>query len=1042
MAPSNIFRLLGGFLVNCGDTTKTKQMLQNQFYIKTSVIILALIILYGCKTEPKTLIDFPSLSEQDKRLPENALASMEVADGLNLALFASEPMVTNPTNMAIDAKGRIWVCEARNYRLFANPDNSYDDTGDRILILEDTNGDGKADISKVFYQGVDINAALGIAVLGNKVIISVSPKVFVFTDEDGDDLPDSKEVLFSGIEGVDHDHGMHAFIFGPDGRLYFNFGNNGKQLLDQNGEVVLDMYGQEITANGKPYREGMAFRMDMDGTNLEVLGHNFRNPFEITIDSYGGLWQSDNDDDGNRGTRINYIMEYGNYGYRDLLTGASWQERRTGWENEIPKRHWHLNDPGTVPNLLQTGAGSPCGILVYEDDMLPQKFQNQLIHAEPGHNVVRAYIIAESEAGYTAKIENLVKSKDDWFRPDDVTIAPDGSLFISDWYDGGVGGHKAEDIAKGRIYRLSTDQEYRPVAIDPNTEDGATKGILSGNMDVFYQSWQKLHSMGEASEPILKGLIAKGGIAKARALWLALQIPTKSNEYIEMALKDEDPKFRIQGIRMARYKGKENLEKHLSFLANDQSSQVRRELAIALRHIGTETAAEQWADLAIQHTAGDRWYLEALGIGADLFPDLYFKAWKNKVGDNWKSEAGKKIVWRIAATQSVPMLVAVIEDRNIPSSELASYFRAFDFKDHPQKNNFLINMLAWDHPLQNQIQAYAIGQMDPAFVHGSAKHINMVKKVLPKIEGTPEWIMAIKNLDLKNQNEALFRVVLKGTNKDIGKESANMLFNNNGAPLIEKFLGSEAQESSKISVLDMLNGINNPTAIALLKKNITEEGLSHAVTRKMIETLGNTGSGQHELYQLLEDGKLAEEYKTTAVLKLMSSRNKEIRTNAPKFLNPQGEGNLDIGVLVERKGNAVHGKEIYNTYCSSCHMAVGTGIEFGPELSDIGNKLSKQFLYSSIIYPSAGINFGFEGYSFKMTDGKAYTGYILSRTEDEITIKMMGGTQKTLELKDIAGQEAMEQSLMTQGLAQIMPEQDLVDLVEYLGTLKVESKEE
>tara|TARA_R100001369_G_scaffold28595_3_gene51396 strand:+ start:8515 stop:11568 length:3054 start_codon:yes stop_codon:yes gene_type:complete len=1017
-------------------------MFPNQITAKTLVIIIALGSLSACMEQPKANIDFLSLSEQEKRNPEYALASMEVAEGLNIELFASEPMVTNPTNMAIDAKGRIWVCEARNYRLFANPDNSYDDSGDRILILEDTNGDGKADTSKVFYQGEDINAALGIAVLGNKVIVSVSPKVFIFTDENGDDLPDSKEILFQGIEGVDHDHGVHAFVFGPDGRLYFNFGNNGKQLLDKNGEVVLDMHGQEIVGNGQPYREGMAFRMNMDGTNLEVLGHNFRNPYEIAIDSYGGLWQSDNDDDGNRGTRINYVMEYGNYGYRDLLSGASWRERRTGWDNDIPKRHWHLNDPGTVPNLLQTGSGSPCGILVYEDKMLPQKFQNQPIHAEPGHNVVRAYIIGESEAGYTAKIENLAKSKDDWFRPDDVTTAPDGSLFISDWYDGGVGGHKAEDIARGRIYRLSTDSDYKLANIDPKTEEGAVKGLLSGNMDLFYQSWQKLHSMGEAAQPFLTELREKGGIAKARALWLGLHIPTKSNDFIELALMDEDPKFRMQGIRMARFKGKESLEKYLSLLENDKSPQVRREAAIALRFIGTEAAAELWANLAVQHNTGDRWYLEALGIGADKFPELYFKAWRNKVGENWKSEAGKEIVWRIRAKESVPMLVSLIKDQTVPPTKLASYFRALDFKDHPNKDNYLMEMLGWNHPLKSQIQAYAIAQMDAKFVYSSPKHIKMVKEVLPKIEGTPEWIMAIKNLELKNQNEALFRVLANGSNTDIGKEAANLLLNNNGATLIDTFLHSQEPESSKIAVLERLNGISNPAAVALLKENIGSQDLGHALTRKMIETLGNTGAGQEELYQMLKEDRLAEDYKTTAVLKLMTSWNNEIRTNAPKFLSSQEDGALDISKLVELKGNASHGKEVYSTYCSSCHMAAGNGIEFGPELSDIGNKLSKQFLYSNIIYPSAGINFGFEGYSFRMNDSKTYTGYILSRTEDEITIKMMGGTQKTLELKDISEQEALVQSLMTEGLANIMPEEDLVDLVAYLETLKVAREEQ
>ncbi|MEJ0029797.1 MAG: hypothetical protein WDO15_05250 [Bacteroidota bacterium] len=99
-----------------------------------------------------------------------------------MELFASEPMFSNPTNMDIDARGRVWVTEAYNYRNQYNPKNDYKKEGDRIMILEDTDGDGKADNSKVFYQGTDINAALGICVLTNatstKVIVSCSPNVF------------------------------------------------------------------------------------------------------------------------------------------------------------------------------------------------------------------------------------------------------------------------------------------------------------------------------------------------------------------------------------------------------------------------------------------------------------------------------------------------------------------------------------------------------------------------------------------------------------------------------------------------------------------------------------------------------------------------------------------------------------------------------------------------------------------------------------------------------------------------------------------------
>ena len=225
---------------------------------------------------------------------------LKPADGLEVTLFASEPMVVNPTNIDIDARGRVWVAEGANYRLWQKW-GKLRSGGDRIVILEDTNLDGVADRQKVFYQGDDVNAALGICVLGNQVIVSCSPQVILFTDVDGDDRPDKKETLFSNIKGVDHDHGVHAFVFGPDGRFYFNFGNEGKQICDKNGIPLADPQGNIIADNRRPYQQGMVFRCAPDLSGLEVLGHNFRNNYELCVDSFGTLWQSDNDDDGNQG---------------------------------------------------------------------------------------------------------------------------------------------------------------------------------------------------------------------------------------------------------------------------------------------------------------------------------------------------------------------------------------------------------------------------------------------------------------------------------------------------------------------------------------------------------------------------------------------------------------------------------------------------------------------------------------------------------------------------------------------------------------------
>ena len=164
----------------------------------------------------------------DVRAAKNAVAGLDVAKGLEATLFASEPDITSLTNLDIDARGRVWVCEVVNYRKNLGRRKA----GDRILILEDTDGDGRSDRQKVFYQGRDVDSAMGICVLGNRVIVSCSPNVLVFTDIDGDDKPDRKEILFSKTGQPQHDHSAHSFLFGPDGKMYWNFGNTGRAVHD------------------------------------------------------------------------------------------------------------------------------------------------------------------------------------------------------------------------------------------------------------------------------------------------------------------------------------------------------------------------------------------------------------------------------------------------------------------------------------------------------------------------------------------------------------------------------------------------------------------------------------------------------------------------------------------------------------------------------------------------------------------------------------------------------------------------------------------
>jgi putative membrane-bound dehydrogenase-like protein len=647
-----------------------------------------------------------------------AAKKFTVCEGLEAILFASEPMVRNPTDIDIDERGRVWVTEGVNYRSSFQKWGVLQPAGDRIVILEDTKKTGKADKETIFYQDPSINAAIGICVLGNKVIVSDSPNVFVLTDTDGDGKADKRELLFTGISGVDHDHGVHAFSFGPDGKLYFNMGNESKQLyypLTKDvplhglvGEVakkpVVDLDGNEVNGKGKPYRMGMVFRCNLDGSEVETLAWNFRNNYEVAVDSFGTMWQSDNDDDGNRGVRINYVMEFGNFGYSDEMTGASWGE---GWqkakakgtpEDEKVAYEWHQYDPGVVRNLLNTGAGSPTGIIVYEGRLLPEAFRGQLIHCDAGPRVVRSYSLQPDGAGFKAEIKNIVTTTDTWFRPSDVCAAPDGSIYVADWNDAGVGGHYMADqklaAMTGRIYRIAPNGNKSSVPkLDLNTTRGCVEALQSPNLSTRYLAWTRLRAFDAKAEGDLKKLWSgKDQRMRARALQLLARIPQKSNDYVRTALKDSEPDIHICGLRIARQL-KLDVIPLIKMLAREPSPQVRRECAIALRHDHSPEAPKLWAALAAQYDGKDRWYVEALGIGADKQWDAFLDAWLAQVGNKWNTPAGRDIVWRSRAKKTPGLLVKIIGDKSLSAAERDHYFRSFDFISGPEKDAALVELL-------------------------------------------------------------------------------------------------------------------------------------------------------------------------------------------------------------------------------------------------------------------------------------------------------------------------------------------------------------
>jgi hypothetical protein len=311
---------------------------------------------------------------------------------------------------------------------------------------------------------------------------------------------------------------------------------------------------------------------------------------------------------------------------------------------------------------------------------------------------VRAYPVVADGAGYKATITNLLSSTDTWFRPSDVCVGPDGSVYVADWNDPGVGGHNMGDnkleSMRGRVYRLAPPGHLPSVPpLDLNTVQGCGKALESPNLATRYLAWTKLHEMKEEAEPVLLSLWHGNNQRwRARALFLLARIPGKGEQYVNAGMADGNSDIRITALRIAR-ELKLDMAGLVARVVHDPSPQVRRECAIDLRHNHSPEAPKLWAELARQYQPGDRWYLEALGIGANEQWDRYLSAWLESVGDQWDTPAGRDIVWRSRSEKTPDLIVKIIKGHQWSQKERDHYLRSLDFIQGPEKQAALLDLL-------------------------------------------------------------------------------------------------------------------------------------------------------------------------------------------------------------------------------------------------------------------------------------------------------------------------------------------------------------
>ena len=308
-----------------------------------------------------------------------------------------------------------------------------------------------------------------------------------------------------------------------------------------------------------------------------------------------------------------------------------------------------------------------------------------------------------------------------------------------------------------------------------------------------------------------------------------------------------------------------------------------------------------------------------------------------------------------------------------------------------------------------------------------------INRYLNRNLGKGDYFTLVEKFAIKDQLENLTSL---STGGKVNPEAIGLLVKLGGEVAISKSL--EAKGESRIKFIKALGTVNSPIAVkalsAVIQNKIDVNANNAAIS------LTKTALGQLEIIELIGDKKISSKLVKDILPKLVSSADPEVRKMALK-IDDNNNGNISLGKynvknLITKRGSVNRGKQVYMKACFTCHKSGDIGIDFGPALTEIGDKLAREAMYVSIIDPNEAISFGYEGFNVKTKSGSTLVGYVISDSDDELVMKVPGGVSVTTKKSEIFSKDKIDGSLMPEGLIASISEEELVDLVEYLMTLK------
>jgi putative membrane-bound dehydrogenase-like protein len=939
--------------------------------------------------------------------PDEAAESMTLLDGFTVAAWAGEPMIAQPMAFTWDDRGRLWVAENMDYE---NREEGFSNAGtSRIVILEDTTGDGKADSRTVFMEGIVFPAAIAVGLGG--VFVGAPPNLLFIPDRDGDDRADEDaiEVRLTGWGIRDRHETLNSLHWGPDGWLY------GLQGYATPSRVRKPEDGGRLYRKGDPFPEDI-----LEGDGVEIDGgvwryHPTRDIFEVVAHGFSNPWGIDHDAKGQLLISACVIPHLWH-----VVPGGIYH--RQGGQHLNP---YVYSDLQTIADHRHRSAHG--GARVYLSDAFPASHHGRIFMANIHEHAVLSDVLVRRGSGFTAHHGDdfLLANNAQWIGFS-LEIGPDGAIYVLDWHDADICGQDVLHPHTGRIFRIAPTASlaeawpgrYADISKMPDAELVA----LQTSRSAWHARRARLtlqHRAGEGSlagdtHDRLRRLFDEDANPdwRLRAMWALHVTGGWTAATLSEALADRDEHIRAWAVQLLTEDGMPSprvLETFARLARTDPSPVVRLYLASALQRLDLPARWPIAGELLARgEDAGDHnlpimvW----LGVEPLVAPDPALAL--EHASRSAIPQVARFIARRSVDADAIDPVVAAIARR--PAAEISLLEGLRDGLDGrydvapPDGWAALAAALGTGETRLAQLADEISRQFGDA--ETARRNLETVRSRTAPVDARRRALQVLaaqRRTQLVPELPAL--VADDGLRADAIRAMAAFDQPSFGELLVERYATFSSDERAEaVQTLATRRRYGLALTGAIARGVVPRGDVPPHVARQLLRVVG---AGFTDVWGPVDRGAVEE----------------RVYARYRRLLNDQALAGA----------NLQNGRAMYRQSCGACHTLYGEGGTLGPDITG-SNRTNLEYLLFNVLEPSAEVQDAYKMVVVTTRDGRMYSGTVTNETDRQVTLTVVGGDPVIISKAEIQSREVTAVSMMPPGLFDALEEQDVIDLVAYLRT--------